>query len=71
MKLDFTIQVISLGKVASMTRTIQFDGEVGFVTKEIDDAISDRNLASEFQAAQFSITQLPPKSLLMTGRDSS
>ena len=46
-KLDFTIQVVRLGKVASMAGTIQLDGEMSFGTKEIDDAISYWNLAPE------------------------
>jgi hypothetical protein len=50
-KLDFTVQVVRLGKVASIARTIQLDSEMSFGTKEIDDAISDRNLASKLQPA--------------------
>jgi hypothetical protein len=70
-KLDLTIQVVRLGKVASMAGTIQLDGEVGFGAKEIDDSLSDWNLPAKFQSTQFSISQMRPKLPFMPGRNSS
>jgi hypothetical protein len=55
-KVDFTIQIGGLSKVACMPGAIEFNSEVSFGAEEVDDSVADGNLPAEFQTTQLPVS---------------
>ena len=51
-----------------MTRTIEFDSKLGFLAKEIHDAIADRVLSTKLYTCGFAGAQTGPKALFYQSR---
>ncbi len=47
MQLEFPVKILAFPQMTVMTRPIEFDSKLGFLAKEINDAIADRVLATK------------------------